>query len=681
MKKKLVFTIFLLCFSLSLYTLSIFNSRLWGRINTVFESNRIVMIITYSPDYEREDIIETIEVNVQKYQVNLKTAFFSNGINTTYLLLSDQKQVFKNVPLISDKPYDFSNPDNDQYFSNDIHDTKSSGYLYSVYPLSTSKIEYRTFYDIVHKQGQLYGWYSVQAPDRSVALSFAEEIKARFPNSVVITQPSFDNEPNEKLRNEILIISFMLLLLLLLIEVSKNMKEISIRKSMGENFISISKDLFSPFLMTTILSAILAFILSYIVLIKTLNQYTVDYMFMLASQFLIIIGLTCLLFILLGGIIFMISPISIIKNKNINKQLFEFNFILKIVFVILLFPQLLIYMDTAIDTSDKLMSFIAYKDVLASNVSQIAMNPNANILYDQDLLNEFSKKYKQYALENSDFFLEYHTYNQNMPENVAHNPESKEYVNYVYFTMNREYFTYYPINYDLSGYLEKEKPFILVNETTLKTSKVPLNKICKDCEIVVIKSKYKVLNFEVLYKAFYDSPVMVIYPDLSSLPSLYLGSGFFYYHENSSIEAEKRMQSLTNHFDGNWVFSNNSDKIRHYMTYLSLESYYAIVILIQCLAAIMLIIMHGITVLYDLEKREIAIHYFSGYSFLQRSSYIVLQDALLFGLLWFYLWTKDYGLVKSFGYAFIVLCINFVFASLHLLRNEKKQAIDAIKNS
>ena len=187
------------------------------------------MIINYSPNYTREDVIETLVENIQRHHVNLKTAFFSNGINTTYLLLSDQEQVFENIPLIPKKPYDFSSPDKDFYFSNDIHDENSSGYLYSVYPLDTSKVEYRSFYDIVHKQGQLYGWYSVQSPNRADAIGFAQEIKARFPDSVQITQPSFDNEQDEKQRNEILIISFMLLLLLLLIEVSKNMKEISIR--------------------------------------------------------------------------------------------------------------------------------------------------------------------------------------------------------------------------------------------------------------------------------------------------------------------------------------------------------------------------------------------------------------------------------------------------------------------
>lgn len=639
------------------------------------------MRLSYSPNYEREDIIEALVENVQKYKVNLKTTLTSNGINTTYLLLSDQEQVFKNIPLITNKSYDFTNPNADYYFSNDIHDENSSGYLYTVYPTSTSKVEYRSFYDIVHNNGQLYGWYKVQSSNREDAILFAEEIKAQFPDSSGYSVPSWDYERDDKPRSDILIISFTLLLMLLLIEVSKNMKEISIRKSLGENFISISKDLFSPFLKTTIISATLAFVLSYIVLIKTVNQYTIEYMFQLGMYFLWVVGLTCLLFVLLGGIIFMISPISIIKNRTINKQLFKFNFILKIVFVILLFPQLLIYIDTAVDYSEKVIGFIKYKDVLASNVSKIAMNPNAKILYDQDLLDEFSLQYKLYALENSDFFLEYHTYNQNMPERVAHNPESKEYANYVYFSMNKEYFNYYPMNGDLVGYLEREEPFILVNETTLKTSKVPLSKICKDCEIVVTKTKYAVPNFQVHFEAFYYNPIMVVYPDLLSRPIKFIGSGFFFYHESSPLEAEKRMQVLYDLFEGNWIFSNNFDETRYYMTYLSLESYYAIVILLQCLAAIILIIMHGITVLYDLNKKEIAIHYLSGYSFLQRSSYIVFQDALLFGLLWFFLSTKDYGLVESFGYAALVMSINFIFASLHLLKNEKKQAIDAIKNS
>ncbi|TXT17212.1 MAG: hypothetical protein FD133_1505 [Erysipelotrichaceae bacterium] len=269
------------------------------------------MRLSYFPNYEREDIIEALIENVQKYKVNLKTTLVVNGINTTYLLLSDQEQVFENIPLIPKKPYDFSSPDKDFYFSNDIHDSNSSGYLYTVYPTSTSKVEYRSFYDIVHNQGQLYGWYNVQSPNRADAIRFAEEIKAQFPESSGFSVPTLNYKRDDKPRSDILIISFTLLLMLLLIEVSKNMKEISIRKSMGENFISISKDLFSPFLMTTLVSAILAFILSYIVLIKTVNQYTIEYMLQLAMLFLWVIGLTSLLFVLLGGIIFMRVTLSI----------------------------------------------------------------------------------------------------------------------------------------------------------------------------------------------------------------------------------------------------------------------------------------------------------------------------------------------------------------------------------
>jgi hypothetical protein len=101
---------------------------------------------------------------------------------------------------------------------------------------------------------------------------------------------------------------------------------------------------------------------------------------------------------------------------------------------------------------------------------------------------------------------------------------------------------------------------------------------------------------------------------------------------------------------------------------------------LQSIAALLLIILHGITVLYELNKKEIAIHYLAGYSFLQRSAYIVMQDALLFFMLWTYLIIQKFPLVEAFVYASGVVLFNLIIASIHLLRNEKKQAIDAIKN-
>lgn len=675
MKKKLILTTIALCFSLSFYAMQQFNTKLWTQINTTFGRDRITFTINDSKDYSREEVVRHLVDGVKKYRVDIKTAYFSNGVHTAYLLLSNQKDIFGEIPLISKGEYDFSTPNQDIYFSSDRSDPNIAGYLYTVFPVGTSLLTYHTFHDLVDGDAQLYGWYNVSTKNMEQAKAFTDYLQEKMPNSVSVSESSYvESEQETPKYFAIIQIAFVLFLLLLLLEISKNMKEISLRKSFGEGVVRIMFDLFTPFFLTTIISALLTFIASYWILIRTFNPYTIDFIVQLGLYFLLVGGFTVILLFILGLVVFMISPVSIIKNRSINQLISNFNFVLKIVFIVFLFPQILGYARSAIDQSTLLNDFATHLNIISSNVSMIGWNPNSSFAGNQEELTKQSNIYRKYAIENSDFYLDQKY--QEIPDDIT----SGTYLfdNYIYIEMTKDYLKHYPLK--LSGIdLESiEEPVIIINSNRRKTIDFTYSSICKECKIIITNSNYRIPDFSGMFQGSYLNPVLVVYPSILTIK--YINPASLYYHNRNSDEAIRKRDELNTQFGNTWIFTNQENSIRRRITELSISVYYANIVFLQSLAALLLIILHGITVLYELNKKEIAIHYLAGYSFLQRSAYIVMQDALLFFLLWTFLVIQKFPMLEALAYSSGIVLFNLIIASIHLLRNEKNQAIDAIKN-
>ena len=675
MKKKLILSTIVLCFSLSFYAMQQFNEKLWIRINGMPSMNKIVFIINSTDEFSRAEIVDLLIEGARKYKVDLKTAYYSNGVFNAYVLLNDQESIFNKVPLIKKSEFDFMTPNQDVYISTDKSDPNSAGYFYTVFPTGVSLAQYHSFHELAYGDAQLFGWYNASSNDIEQAKAFTQYLEEKLPNNVQVGKGSSYSETKDvKTRNEILLIAFVLFLLLLLLEVSKNMKEISLRKSFGEGVVRIIFDLFKPFFITTIISALLTFIISYWVLIRTFNRYTVEYIIQLGFYFIVVVVLTSILLFILGLVVFMISPISIIKNRNINQTISNFNFVLKIIFIIFLFPQILGYANYAIDKSMSLVDYIKYKDVITSNVSRRGWNPNSSFAGNQQELTKQSMIYSAYAFENSDFYLEYNE--QKLPNIMT--PDSKKYINYVYIKMTKDYLKYYPIDFAKIDLKSIDKPVIIVNRDRRRTIGFTYSSICKECKIIVTSSDYRIPDFAGMFQGSYLNPVIVVYPSINMIQ--FRSSDNLYYHSENPDEAIQKRDELINYFGNTWIFTNQESSIRRTITELSITTYYANIVFLQSLAVLLLIILHGITVLYDLNKKEIAIHYLAGYSFLQRSGYIVMQDALLFFLLWTNLVIQKFPIMEALAYSLGVVLFNLIITSIHLLRNEKKQAIDAIKN-
>jgi len=679
-KKKLILSTIVLCFSLSFYAMQRFNGKLWTQVNGMPSSNKIVFTISSNSEFSRAELVNLLVNGAKKFEVDLKTAYFSNGVLRAYMFLVDQESAFSQVPLILTSEVDFATVDQDIYLSTDKKDPNSSGYLYTVFPLGVSVAEYHSFHDLIYGDAQLFGWYNASSVNIENAKAFTQYIKDLLPNNVHIGSGTYSETNDVSSRNEILLISFLLFVLLLLMEVSKNMKEISLRKSFGEKIGKIIYDLFTPFFLTTLISAILTFTFSYWILIRTINRYTQEYIIQLGFYFLLVIGLTLILLSVLSLVVFFISPVSIIKNRSINQSISNFNFVLKIVFIVFLFPQLLGYARNSIDQSSGLVEYLNYMDIIKSNINRSGLNPNASIVGNQEEQIEQSLQYNYFGIQNSDFFITYNE--QDLPDEML--PDSRKYDNYMYIQMTKDYFKYYPLEIKEIDLESINEPILLVSQFRRRNIGFTYKSVCTECKIIVTETEYRIPDFTAMFHASYRSPLLVIYPSIQDVVKLtgikYMPSGGFYYHSINSTEAILKRDELTNLFGNTWIFTSQESSIRRTITELSIATYYSIIIFLQSLAALILIILHGITVLYDLNRKEIAVHYLVGYSFIQRSSYIVIQDAILFMLLGGYLLLQKFHLIEAVVYALGIALLNLVLASIHLLRNEKNQAIESIKN-
>ncbi|MHC1736348.1 MAG: hypothetical protein AB9921_11820 [Erysipelotrichaceae bacterium] len=538
-----------------------------------------------------------------------------------------------------------------------------------------------TFHDIVFEDVSIYGWYVVSGKNKKEVDSFTEYLVSSLPQTVSVAKPG-DTYAGEILnvtpRNEILFISFVLFLLVLFMEVSKNMKEISLRKSMGESFVTIEIDLFSSFVWNVLISSVLSFMISYIILIQTFNRYTIPFIQQLVAYFIVIIVITLILMILLGGILYLVSPVNVIKNRNISKTLFNFNFIIKIIFLVFLFPQFNQYAVKAIDLSGQLGAYLQTQEEISSVVEIKAFSLGSEAMGNNDLLKEFVLEFKPKWVEMSDFYFDEQS--KDMPEEI-NTPFDSGYFDYLYLRVDAKYLDYFPIK--VNGELLKvsEKPILLIPESRRKSIGYSFIGLCDECKRVITKDKLRVSNFDnPAMFPYYENPVMIIYPSVNVNDERFSESNLRII-ETSSSEALLKVSDLTAFFDKNVVFTNNQDDLQRKITDLGTIWYYAFIVFLQGLGTIILVIIHGVTVLFQLNRKEIAIHYTIGYSFLQRSLYIVLQDIILFGLLWIYLLINKYSMLNATKYALIVVALDFAITSIYLNFNEKKQAIDAIKNS
>jgi hypothetical protein len=454
------------------------------------------------------------------------------------------------------------------------------------------------------------------------------------------------------------------------------MKEISLRKSLGEPFYKILFSLFAPFNLTILISSLSSFAFSYLVLIRTINRYTYVFIEQLFGSFVSLNLLSILLLGIVGTIIFYISPVSIIKNRNFNKTLFNFNFMLKIIFIVFLFPQFLANTQKAIDYTKQSIGLLRNAKTLQSVVYMSGINPGSSEAGSETGFSVIDKKVKAMLIDRYSFYLDYSS--KDAPPNI--DQASEAYLQYVYLRVDAKILDYYPIFVDGELLLVTTEPVAIIPKSKKGHLGFSIPDVCKTCKIVFTDDSYSIPNFiNFGIRSSYENPVLIVYPTLSQIR--YSVPNRMMMITDSPQEAKTMTKVLTTLLNNEVVFTNNENMLEAILSTSLQNWYYVFFIFLQSFIILLLIILHGITVLYQLNKKEIAIHYFLGYSFTRRCTYIVMQDIAIFGLLTFYLTTSGMKFVTAGSLALNIAVVDYVLASMYLYFNEKKQALDALKNA
>lgn len=674
MKIKVTLVTILLCFTLSFFAMQVFNTSLWQKM-MASSINEVTFTLTYSSEHTSAEIIEIFVQTAADNHVNIQSHYLSQGNDDIYVLLEDPMLKLNELPLLKGSPIDFSDPYAIGYYSSDANDTASSGYFYNVSSYGYGLFQIHTFEPVMSGVKSVYGWYQVSGRDKSEVASFISELQQVLPNQVFVTDNGSPADPDTHTKTDIFFISLILFLLILLMEVSKNMKEISLRKSMGEPFYKILFSLFASFNLTIMISSLLSFTFSYLILIKTINQYTIVFIEQLFGLFVLLNLLSVILLGIIGTIIFFISPVSIIKNRNFNKVLFNFNFVLKIIFIVFLFPQFIMNSQKAIDYTKQSIGLMRNNETLQSVVYMSGINPGSMDAGSDEGFSAIGKRVKAILLNRYSFYLEYSS--KDAPSEM--DPTSNAYLKYAYLRADAKILNYYPIMVNGSPLTITSDPVIVIPNSMKDHLGFSIMDVCNNCEIIYTDDSYSIPSFRNFWvRPTYDNPIIVIYPTLSQIR--------YSFPDNMMIlnktpqEAKTIITELNVLTNNEVIFTNNESMLKSVLSTTLQYWYYVFIIFLQSFMILILVIQHGITVLYQLNKKEISIRYTLGYSFISRSGYIVLQDISIFVLLTFYLIAMGKTLISAGMLAMSAVIIDFTLAWFYLYFNEKRQALDALKN-
>lgn len=676
MKIKVTLVTILLCFTLSFFAMEIFNTSLWVKM-FARSANEVTFILNYSPEKTSVENLDILVKTAVENHVNIQSAFNSQGKYDVYALLEDPTFKLDPLPLLKTSPIDFSDPDAIGYYSSNSMDAASFGYLYNVSAYEYGVFQLHTFEPIMNGTKSVYGWYEVSGRNKMNVSAFISTLQQKLPGQLIVDQnPGSTSGSDTHTKTEIIYISLILFLLILLMEVSKNMKEISLRKSLGEPFYKILFSLFASFSLTVMISSLCSFTFSYLILIHTINRYTYVFIGQLFGLFVLLNLLSVALLGIIGTIIFFISPVSIIKNRNFNKALFNFNFVLKIIFIVFLFPQFLSNTQKAVDYTRQSIGLLRDAKTLQSVVYMSGINPGSADAGSDAGFSTIEKRVKAILIDRYSFYLDYSS--RDVPPGM--DQASDAFLSYAYLTADAKILNYYPITVNGVPLTVTADPIAVIPKSKKGHLGFSIMDVCKTCKIVFTDDSYSIPNFTSFYiRSTYENPIMIIYPTLNQIRDKVPNRMMII--TKTTQEAKTMIAELKGLVNNDVVFTNNESVLKGVLSETLQYWYYVVIIFLQSFLILLLVILHGITVLYQLNKKEIAIHYFLGYSFIKRSAYIVLQDAAIFALLTFYLSTKGRSLIAAGSLALGVVLADYVLACIYLYFNEKKQALDALKNS
>lgn len=308
-----------------------------------FENNSVL----HNSSYSWFDFNEQIDIEVDKTMVvnkltELARQYKVQLIKTVYTEKGIDKYLFGNFKntkefLYSKESADFLN--NETIFSTNPQDQEKQ-----MYYVDKSK-EYRVLpFESLKNSGYLKNSISVTGESQNDIDAFYNSVLADYPNNTLSLNTSQDIMQEDRSFYQVylseIIILGALYLVCMCFSISKQLKKVTVLRINGHSYSSIVRKLFfKDFCISIGLSGLL-FIILFLYFFKEINVFSVGVIIRL-FEIILIQSIICLvIFILLCIMLGIHFKYQSLKNRNLNKECTSLSFVLKIIIIFLIMPQI-----------------------------------------------------------------------------------------------------------------------------------------------------------------------------------------------------------------------------------------------------------------------------------------------------------------------------------------------------
>ena len=587
------------------------------------------------------------------------------GTEDAYVFSPDGNDIFDGLPLIGHDKIDFSEYGQPQYYISMV-DEASDGFLFNYFKNNSSTYTINNFYDVIHSEVRLEGNYRVLGSKQGIS-SFVESINSYFETDLLVSDGMSEKYKDDSygviLQNVVpLITSFLLLILIVFQVITENAKEFAIRKTMGQNSLLIMPNMFWRLIPYVFFLQILSYIVLYIFIVGTLNEYTEPLITLLCQ---LVIGLLLILVFSILIVTLWLSLIpsySLIKNKGFFKSLFNFSFVVKTIIILLMVPHLY-------NLGNQIIQLQVKKNEIRKieELTQFYTGSSYHYIYTSlpgyvDELNESVRE---------DFLKEENSFGTSMSHIFDEDGQTGFDVIHLEQTYYEKYLGKLP---DLNS---KSNFFIIGH----KSSSQLVNKSFTNKSYTYIEKneKYSQLFMGFIGTNFSNNPVLVVHPTRESLMDYASHVNFFNIADNQKSANDLR-ERLNQKYIGEISFGNNENLVR-VQKKLTNDMFSSQVLEAgQYLLVVLTALYLGNSTLLLSEKKKIGILTILGYQSFRKKIVFIIGDGIIFGMLFIYLNKAGLPIVNNLGFVSFVILIDYVLISIMLHYHSKNNVLKTLGN-
>ena len=661
MKLKILLTVFILSLSTFLTIRENENIKLWNKIQNVDSEAESVFFINMSnTDDKAEDFYATLIKYAKDYDLTLQLdrGDIETGIFDAYYYNGDNRLLL-DVPLTNLKDaVDFSQLNNSQFYSTK-DEPGSSGLLFTYYPYNVSKYTINNFANVVSNKVRLTGEISIFGGN-DIIQEMLMELKFKFgDNSIVQIESVFSEKEVNSPINTMIVLSILLFSMVYLQEISTKSKEISLRLIQGQSLLLVCLKLYFPIFFKSITYYILFNLLLYLLIIGSINTYTVSLMFELVKSLGVFIVMIFLVLVIVLFTMAFVPKNLILKNKTINQYINMISFVIKVSLIVSLLPS------SYFITKDMFTDYQSYSELKKYSDNFKYLTEVASIYHHSDtgtqesldailstgqsLLLEYDNSYpiERYSME---------------VNNISYNFVAIEYSFY-------------------DRFLKESLPGVNPNGVTAlvrnANDPVPYN--------VSLEENYNLINVDYDYKIPYvggnsatvENPILAVYPNTDVFTQKHKKYRVknISFDKNDTIDIRSRLNGM---LGDKLNFGGHENKIRLELISVMDILRERVLKFGQFILTLIFVVILGNLTLISTKESESAIMLSLGYSNFKRKVVFLSNHILIFILCLYYLLVNNVPIVDSLLISVSIILCDYLVIS-YILFLEKSKVLRIIK--